>query len=61
MQGANRAWQDTTPYQGGWPSNGGGRLVGSLIGLPYALAESEQNFLVPTHTQALIWATSCRR
>jgi hypothetical protein len=39
----------------GWPSSGGGRLVGSLAGLPYALAEAEQNFLVPSQTQALIW------
>jgi len=46
----------TTELQGaGWPSNGGGRLVGSLANLPYALAEAEQNFLVPTQTQALIW------
>jgi hypothetical protein len=29
--------------------------VGSLSGLPYALADAEQNFLVPTQTQALIW------
>jgi hypothetical protein len=29
--------------------------VGSLVSLPYALAETEQNFLVPTQTQALIW------
>ena len=42
-------------YGTGWPSNGGGRLVGSLSTLPYALAEAEQNFLVPTQTQALIW------
>ena len=42
-------------YGTGWPSNAGGRLVGSLAGLPYALAEAEQNFLVPTQTQALIW------
>jgi tetratricopeptide (TPR) repeat protein len=55
MQGANRSWRITEPYGTGWPSNGGGRLVGSLAGLPYALAESEQNFLVPTQTQALIW------
>jgi hypothetical protein len=40
----------------GWPSSAGGRLVGSLSTLPYALAEAEQNFLVPTQTQALIWA-----
>jgi hypothetical protein len=29
--------------------------VGSLSTLPYALAEAEQNFLIPEHTQALIW------
>ena len=29
--------------------------MGSLAALPYALAEAEQNFLIPTQTQALIW------
>ncbi len=48
-------WRSTEPYGSGWPSNGGGRLVGSLSTLPYALAEAEQNFLVPAQTQALIW------
>ena len=55
MQGANHSWRTTEMYGTGWPSNAGGRLVGSLSGLPYALAEAEQNFLVPTQTQALIW------
>ncbi len=55
MSGANRSWRTTEMYGTGWPSNAGGRLVGSLSGLPYALAEAEQNFLVPTQTQALIW------
>ena len=55
MQGADHTWRPTEIYGTGWPSNGGGRLVGSLSSLPYALAEAEQNFLVPTHTQALIW------
>jgi hypothetical protein len=54
-EGQPRTWQVTTPSSSGWPSNGGGRMVGSLSTLPYALAEAEQNFLVPTHTQALIW------
>jgi hypothetical protein len=54
-EGQPRTWMGTQPYGSGWPSNGGGRLVGSLSTLPYALAEAEQNFLVPTHTQALIW------
>jgi len=55
MQGANRSWRVTEMYGTGWPSNAGGRLVGSLAGLAYALAEAEQNFLVPAQTQALIW------
>ena len=36
-------------------ANAGGRLVGSLAGLSYALAEAEQNFLIPSREQALIW------
>jgi hypothetical protein len=55
VQGANHMWRTTEVFGSGWPSNGGGRLVGSLAGLPYALAEAEQNFLVPEQTQALIW------
>ncbi len=55
MQGSDHTWRPTELYGTGWPSNGGGRLVGSLSALPYALAEAEQNFLIPTQTQALIW------
>lgn len=55
VQGANHTWKSTELFGTGWPSNGGGRLVGSLAGLPYALAEAEQNFLIPAQTQALIW------
>lgn len=55
VQGSNHTWRSTELFGTGWPSNGGGRLVGSLAGLPYALAEAEQNFLVPAQTQALIW------
>jgi hypothetical protein len=39
----------------GWPASAGGRLIGSLAGLPYTLNDAEQNFLVPTQRQALIW------
>ncbi len=53
--GGDHAWQPTAMYGAGWPSNAGGRLVGSLSSLPYALAEAEKDFLVPTQTQALIW------
>jgi hypothetical protein len=55
MQNSYHTWRPTEMYGTGWPSNGGGRLVGSLATLPYALAEAEQNFLVPAQTQALIW------
>ena len=51
----NVTWQADQLYGSGWPSSAGGRLVGSLAGLPYALADTEQNFLVPTREQALIW------
>jgi hypothetical protein len=54
-QGSTHTWRPTELFGTGWPSNGGGRLVGSLSTLPYALAEAEQNFLIPEQTQALIW------
>jgi hypothetical protein len=56
MNGNANPWKQTQVFGTGWPSNGGGRLVGSLSSLPYALAEAEQNFLIPTKTQALIWS-----
>ena len=55
VQQGTHSWKSAEMYGTGWPSNGGGRLVGSLANLPYALAEAEQNFLVPSQTQALIW------
>jgi hypothetical protein len=55
VQGTNQTWRATEVFGSGWPSSAGGRLVGSLSGLPYALAEAEQNFLVPSREQALIW------
>lgn len=55
LQGSQHTWKQTEVFGSGWPSSAGGRLVGSLAGLPYALAEAEQNFLIPTREQALIW------
>ncbi len=55
LQGTRQMWRTTDLFGTGWPSSAGGRLVGSLAGLPYALAETEQNFLVPSREQALIW------
>jgi len=55
IQGIQQTWKPTEVLGSGWPSNAGGRLVGSMANLPYALAEAEQNFLIPTREQALIW------
>ncbi|MBI4891810.1 MAG: hypothetical protein HY821_14385, partial [Acidobacteria bacterium] len=55
IQGGQQTWKITEVLGTGWPSSAGGRLVGSLANLPYALAEAEQNFLIPTREQALIW------
>jgi hypothetical protein len=49
-------WRHTELSGTGWPESAGGRLTGSLIAIPYALAEAEQNFLTPKREQALIWA-----
>lgn len=55
IQGANQTWKATEVFANGWPASAGGRLIGSLAALPYALAEAEQNFLIPSREQALIW------
>lgn len=55
LQGTNQTWKHTEVVGTGWPASAGGRLVGSLVSLSYALAEAEQNFLIPSREQALIW------
>jgi len=55
MQGSNQTWKQTEVLGNGWPASAGGKLIGSLASLPYALAEAEQNFLIPSREQALIW------
>jgi hypothetical protein len=55
LQGSNQTWKTTEVLGSGWPTSAGGKLVGSLSALPYALAEAEQNFLIPSREQALIW------
>lgn len=52
---SNHTWKATEVLGNGWPSSAGGKLVGSLVSLPYALAEAEENFLIPSREQALIW------
>jgi hypothetical protein len=55
-EGAPASWRQTELAGSGWPESAGGRLSGSLISLPYAIAEAEQNFLSPKREQALIWS-----
>ncbi len=55
-EGSPAEWRHTEIAGSGWPESGGGRLMGSLVALPYAIAEAEQNFLTPKREQALIWA-----
>jgi hypothetical protein len=55
VQEKNSPWKETEVLGSGWPTSAGGKLVGSLVSLPYALAEAEQNFLIPSREQALIW------
>lgn len=55
-EAAPAQWHATEVGGTGWPESAGGRLTGSLISLPYAIAEAEQNFLSPRREQALIWA-----
>jgi hypothetical protein len=55
-EAAPAQWHVTEVGGTGWPESAGGRLTGSLISVPYAIAEAEQNFLSPRREQALIWA-----
>ena len=55
-EGAPAEWRQTEMAGSGWPESAGGRLTGSLVALPYAMAEAEQNFLTPKREQALIWS-----
>jgi hypothetical protein len=55
-EGQPAEWRGTEVAGSGWPESAGGRLNGSLVSLPYAIAEAEQNFLTPKREQALIWA-----
>lgn len=55
VTGARAMWLYADVVGSGWPTSAGGRLVGSLAGLPYVLAEAEQNFMIPAREQALIW------
>ncbi|HLI31034.1 MAG TPA: hypothetical protein VKV79_08055 [Terriglobia bacterium] len=51
----DQAWKTPTVFGRGQAASGGAHLTGSLAGLPYVLAEVEENFIVPKNVQALIW------
>ena len=53
--GARHSWQTAEPQGGGNTAGNGAHLAGSLAGLPFALAEVEQGFIVPKNVQALTW------
>jgi hypothetical protein len=53
--GVKDLWQEPQIFGQGSPAGGGAHFVGSLAGLPYALARLEQDFISPHNVQALIW------
>lgn len=53
--GGAQSWEVPELSGRGWSASGGAHLAGSLAQLPYVLAQVEEDFIVPTHQQALIW------
>lgn len=52
---ADQTWHTPLLFGRGWAAGGGAHLVGSLADLPYVLAQTEQDFIVPENVQALVW------
>jgi hypothetical protein len=52
---SDQAWRTPLLFGRGWAAGGGAHLVGSLADLPYVLAQTEQDFIVPENVQALVW------
>ncbi len=55
IQGMRRVWGNPDLIGIGATAGGGAYLIGSLSGLPYALASTEGDFISPEKVQALIW------
>ena len=53
--GGGQSWRTPALFGAGEPAGGGAHLAGSLADLPYVLAKSDQNFVVPENVQALVW------
>jgi hypothetical protein len=54
-RGSEPPWSTPRLVGRGDTSAGGVRLTGGLPGLPYVLAQVEQEFIVPKNVQSLIW------
>jgi len=52
---SDQAWHTPLLFGRGWAAGGGAHLVGSLADLPYVLAQTEQDFIIPENVQALVW------
>jgi hypothetical protein len=55
VQGVRQIWGTPSLVGVGATAGGGAYLLGSLADLPYALASTEADFIVPRKVQALIW------
>jgi hypothetical protein len=55
VQGVEHVWGSPELIGIGVTAGGGAYLMGSLAGLPYALANAEEDFIAPEKVQALIW------
>lgn len=55
VQGDSQVWGPPSLVGVGATAGGGAYLLGSLAELPYALAGTEADFIVPRNVQALIW------
>jgi hypothetical protein len=55
VQGYEQIWGEPELIGVGATAGGGAYLMGSLAGLPYALASTEEDFIAPRNVQALIW------
>src|ERR1700739_2489706 len=55
VQGTVEVWGVPRLVGIGATAGGGAYLLGSLADLPYALASTEEDFIVPKNIQALIW------
>ena len=55
VQGIIESWGTPRLVGVGAMAGGGAFLLGSLADIPYALADTEEDFIVPKNVQALIW------